>query len=721
MTLKKSDKIRSIIEEISLDTVLLDYENPSSIEQVLVKIESLKSLNLYPKVQEPLTRCKELVNGLLEVKYDSFTWNQKLLEISNLISGVKEIVANTPRKKNRSSKKKESSYEINPGFKSNSNEDIEAPIDVESLGDISLLQDFICESKEHLLETESLLLEIEENVGNANALDGVFRVFHTIKGTASFLEITPIRILAHKAENLLAKAREGEILLKDEYMETVFSSVEGMRRELAALSIAVAKKGSYLPSPDLKNLIGQISSLVDNAINSQVQEVKSLDVLRNNMPLNQENSRGNSSSNPERATPSNTNLSLNDFIKVDTGRLDMLLNIIGELVITESIVTGDPEITRRASMRVRKNLHQLTKITRNLQEVGTTLRMLTLRSTFQKMNMVVRNLVKNSNKKIQLVSMGQETELDKSIIEHIGDPLVHLIRNCADHGIESPEERIAAGKPEEGTIYLRAFQKSGSIYIEIEDDGRGLDKHAILNKGRERGFLPTHIMPDDCDIFQTIFKPGFSTMETVTDLSGRGVGMDVVKKNVDKLRGNIEIQTDKGRGTKFTIILPLTLAIIDGMVVRIANERYIIPTLSIIESFRPKSEDLTRVLGNGTLLEFRGNRIPLLSLSDYFGINRLENSTSNSIVVVVEVMNKLVGLVVDKLEGQQQTVVKSLGDGVPKIEAVSGGAIMQDGSICLILDIPSLINTALTSNKKFGVISSKNLKEENYENGIHLQ
>ena len=250
-------------------------------------------------------------------------------------------------------------------------------------------------------------------------------------------------------------------------------------------------------------------------------------------------------------------------------------------------------LPRNASTEVLRNMRLLDKITRQLQEIGLSMRMISLKSTFQKMARLSRDLAKKAGKEINFITAGEDTELDKIVVEKIGDPLVHMVRNAADHGLETPQERLAAGKPAAGTISLRAYQKGGSICIELEDDGRGLDRKAIINKALKQGIIEEGENISEQEVYHLVFKPGFSTAKTVTDISGRGVGMDVVKKSVEALRGHIEIKTEQGKGTLFTIHLPLTMAIMDGMVVRVNNERYIVPTLSVIESFRPRKEDIS--------------------------------------------------------------------------------------------------------------------------------
>ncbi|NUN96020.1 MAG: chemotaxis protein CheW [Candidatus Omnitrophica bacterium] len=382
-------------------------------------------------------------------------------------------------------------------------------------------------------------------------------------------------------------------------------------------------------------------------------------------------------------------------VKVDAARLDRLIDTIGELVIAESMVSQSSELRQVASPQLIRHLTQLNKITRELQEMGTSLRMVPVRATFQRMARLVRDLGKKSGKRVELVMTGEDTELDKTVVDRIGDPLVHMIRNSVDHGIEAhAADRLAGGKPETGRVELRAFHKGGNIYIEVQDDGRGLDRDAILTKAIEKGLVREGESLSDREIFNLIFQPGFSTAKKVTDVSGRGVGMDVVKRNIESLRGQIEILSEPGMGTIFSISLPLTLAIIDGMVVRVAGERYIIPTLSIIQSIRPAPSDISTVLRKGEMLKVQGNLIPLFRLDRLFRVHGAEQAPSQATVVVVENEGKRIGILVDQLLGQQQIVIKPLGETFRGMVGLSGGAIMPDGRVGLILDVAGLVRLA---------------------------
>jgi len=322
---------------------------------------------------------------------------------------------------------------------------------------------------------------------------------------------------------------------------------------------------------------------------------------------------------------------------------------------------------------------------------------MSVRPVFERMARLARDLAKKFNKKIEFTMSGEDTEVDKSIVELISDPLTHMIRNALDHGIESsPEERVKAGKPEVGHIGLHTFHKGGNIYIEVEDDGRGLDKEAILARARERGIVKYGESSSDQEVLNLILKPGFSTAKTVTDVSGRGVGMDVVNRNVQMLRGQVEISSAPGKGTKFTMRLPLTLAIIDGIVVQVGAEQYIIPTLSVVESIRPAKGDVSTVMGRAEVVSIRGQTLPLFRVSRLFGIRDAIKDPAEALVVVVEDEGKQIGLLVDTLVGHHQIVIKNLGEFVGNLTGIAGGAIMSDGRVGLILDVAGIVKLAIS-------------------------
>lgn len=379
-------------------------------------------------------------------------------------------------------------------------------------------------------------------------------------------------------------------------------------------------------------------------------------------------------------------------VRVSIPKIDTLINMVGELVITQSMLSElGAQFDAPGFDRLRDGLAQLERNTRELQESVMSIRMLPIGAVFNRFPRLLRDLERKLGKRVRLQMHGEQTELDKTVMEKIGDPLVHLVRNAVDHGLESPQARLAAGKPDTGTIRLNAFHEGGHIVVEVADDGAGLNRDAIAAKAVQRGLIESADGLGDDEVAELIFQPGFSTAAQTTDLSGRGVGMDVVRRNVQDLGGNVRVRSEQGRGSTFTIVLPLTLAIIDGLATAVGEERYIVPLTSIVESLQLQAGALRKVAGGGELFAFREAYVPLLRLREVFGCQTGVGDIARGIVVVVESEGRQVGLFVDDLIGQQQAVVKSLEAHYRPVEGISGATILGDGSVALIIDITGVV------------------------------
>ena len=401
---------------------------------------------------------------------------------------------------------------------------------------------------------------------------------------------------------------------------------------------------------------------------------------------------GRRSNDPARSATA----AVSSSIRVGIDKIDNLINMVGELVITQSMLSMLGENFHPGQLdKLKDGLEQMARHTRELQESVMQVRMLPISFTFSRFPRLVHDLGRQLGKKIDLKLTGESTELDKTVIEKIGDPLVHLVRNSLDHGIETPQERLAAGKLETGTIELKAFHQGGSIVIEIRDDGRGLDAERLHRKALERGIVGVDEKLSTQQIYELIFQPGFSTAEQVSDVSGRGVGMDVVRRNILELGGSIEIDSEPGRGTGMLIRLPLTLAILDGQTIAVGGEVYIIPLISIIESIQVSPEMVNLVAGRGETFKLRDEYLPIIRMHEVFGIEGYRaHDLTDGLLVVVEGEGRRYGVLVDELIGQQQVVIKSLEANYEKVDGVSGATILGDGSVALILDIPGLIRLA---------------------------
>ena len=392
--------------------------------------------------------------------------------------------------------------------------------------------------------------------------------------------------------------------------------------------------------------------------------------------------------------------SVSSTIRVDLKKLDHLINIVGEMVIIHSmfqqIIHGNGNL-KETPENLDALFSQLQRIGKDIQESAMSLRMLPVGEVFQRFSRLVRELSGNKDKRVELVMAGEETELDKGVLEKITDPLVHLIRNAIDHGMETSGERTAIGKPPYGKIHLIAYQMGDSVYIEIEDDGKGLDREKIIEKAIAKGVIKDSSGLSDDQIYNLIFLPGFSTADEVSDVSGRGVGMDVVRKNIESLNGKVYMHTKPGIGTTISIKLPLTLAIIDGLTVLLGNDAFVIPITSVIESLRPRREDVKTLNEKCEVINVRGEFIPLIRLYEQLDITPLKKDPSEAIVVLVSHENKKRCLLVDDLVGQQQVVIKKLGTAMPKVFDVAGGTILGNGRIALVLDVPGIIENVTLS------------------------
>jgi len=388
-------------------------------------------------------------------------------------------------------------------------------------------------------------------------------------------------------------------------------------------------------------------------------------------------------------------------IRVSIDKVDELINLVGELVITQSMLSQLGEtVTKETIEKLQDGLGQLERNTRELQESVMRIRMLPISFAFQRFPRMVRDLSNQLGKEIELRLLGEQTELDKTVMEKIGDPLVHLVRNSVDHGIETPEEREANGKPRKGTVELNAFHQGGNIVIEITDDGKGIDKDVIFAKAVEKGVINANESLTDEQIFDLIFAPGFSTAAVVSGVSGRGVGMDVVKRNIRELGGNIEVKSEQGKGSTIIIRLPLTLAILDGQLIRVGDDTYIIPLISIIESLQVEKSQINSIGGQAELYKLRDEYLPVVRLYETFGLKPDSTDLSDGLIVIVEGEGGQAGLFVDDLLGQQQVVIKSLETNFRPVEGISGATILGDGTVALILDITGLINLSRQSSER---------------------
>ena len=564
--------------------------------------------------------------------------------------------------------------------------------DIDFNCDPDLLAEFVSDSDEHLSNAEEQLLVIESEPNNAEALNAIYRAFHTVKGLSSFLGLEDTRNLAHQAESMFNMARDGQLTLTGDSFEVALASVDGLKRQVRLAEQWLGSQGKLQVDEHLPTLLSAIDAVNSGTAPSSIVQ----NVQRSSQD---ESDATNSSGGAGGSAPSKTPqaVQVKETIKVDRDRLDKLINVIGELMIGHAMVEQEfaDQITETGNESFA--LSQLDKTVRDLQELSLSLRMVPVGTVFHKMARIVRDLGRKLGKDIKFKTEGDETELDKTVVDQIGDPLLHMVRNAADHGIETPAERAAAGKPPQGNVTLRAYHQGGNIFLEIADDGKGLDRDVLLKKAIEKGIVGENDTLSEAEIFNLILAPGFSTAKQVTDVSGRGVGMDVVRRNVEALQGSVSITSRKGEGSTVVIRLPLTLAILDGLSIRVGQEVFIVPILSVIESFRPTPKDLKRIAGKGEVVMVRGEVLPLLRLDQLLGVARDTHADNDSqLLVIVEDRGKKYALLVDDLLGQSQVVIKNLEANYQKVDGLAGATIMGDGRIALILDVFGLVCLAST-------------------------
>jgi two-component system chemotaxis sensor kinase CheA len=537
--------------------------------------------------------------------------------------------------------------------------------------DAELLTLFAAEALDHLGTIESSVLALETAPDDPEAINAVFRPFHTIKGNAAALAIHDVEELAHAVEDLLDRVRKGERRVGSAEAELVLAAVDllsAMIRDVDAHSNRQTTRNDFT---------GPRSTLIA-AIRAQLGGVQKLQEPVSSQAVHETD--GAAAAGSQLAT-----------IKVDTRKLDTLVDLVGELAIVQSMIHQDPHLTR-GDERLNRNLAQLHRITTELQRGAIGMRLVPIRQTFQRMRRVVRDLSHKANKPVDLVISGEETELDRKVVEEIADPLMHMLRNSMDHGLEDPEARRQAGKSAQGRLTLTAYYQGGNVVIAVSDDGRGLDTEKVYARGVAMGLVEPGTKLSESETHALIFRPGFSTASEVTEVSGRGIGMDVVRRNVEALRGRIDIWSQPGLGTTFRIKLPLTLATLEGLLLSVGNERFVLPTFAVSEAFRPSRDRLHEVPGSGWIVQIREELLPVLSLGEMFNVpGAVTDPTEGAIVVIEDDARQRRALQVDRLLGKQEVVIKSLGEPFAHVKGVAGGAILADGRIGLILDAGGLM------------------------------
>ena len=691
------DKVSAVLDNMALGLVTVKPGDLNSLKGLLEEAENL--LSITKDDFQHLSPLAEGLKSLIEkIILDEIPSEQGLKALGECIDVLQEILKLKKGDKDYNVNIKR----INEIFKGVGIEDSDTklPETPPLEQDKQLYLDFITEAKEHLDTIEPNIISLEENPRDKDIINAIFRPFHTIKGVSGFLGLDDINRLSHAAENMLDAARGNKFYMDKKAIDVILEVVDCLRAMIDDLA-EEGRAGHRFPVDELIKKIETIQEDRPKKIGEILKEkgVVSPEMIKDALAEQKEKPDkkiGEILITKHKVSSKKVTEALKEqkgitpTIKVDTRKLDNLIDMVGELVITQSIIRQNHVLNDIKDQKLVRDLSQLSRITTELQKTSMSLRMVPIEKTFQKMIRLVRDLSKKSGKKVQLIMHGEDTEIDRNMVEELYDPLVHMIRNAIDHGIEMPEDRKEKGKPETGTIELLAYHKGGNIVIEIKDDGQGLNKNKILKKARENGLISEEEELSETEIYQLIFKPGFSTAEKVTDVSGRGVGMDVVKKALEKLRGKVEIKSEVGKGTTFIIKLPLTLAIIDGIIVKVGKHRYILPTVAVQEVFRPAEQQYNTYAEKGEMINIRNALFPLVRLHRLFNIEAKYTEPWKALMVIVESEDEKKCLMVDEVLGKQEVVIKSLGEGIGRVKGIAGGAIMGDGKVGLILDVTGI-------------------------------
>ncbi len=586
-----------------------------------------------------------------------------------------------------------------------------------------ILESFLVETHEVLDRLGQDLLSLEKQPANSELHNTIFRAVHTVKGTSSFLGFEQITELAHRFEDVLNKLRKGELTITSASFDVLFEAYDLMKVLLQRIETKNNEPVALADILQKLQTIAHSNATLEEPLQSippaeetgrpPVEREEHLSTSSHFSPETAEPvvSAGVSpqpASSPAQAPPQKSESPsrgavgsskvVESTIRVDVGRLDALMNLVGELVLGRNRLSqityqvGEQFENLSLARELSDTSAQIDFITTELQMAVMKTRMVAIARVFNKLPRLVRDLAKEMSKEIELQMYGEETELDKSIIEELNDPFVHILRNAVDHGIELPEERQRAGKPRTGTIVVKAEHEGNHIVISIKDDGRGMDPEKLKRKAVEKGLISeTHAAEmSKRDAFNLIFEPGFSTAQKVTNVSGRGVGMDVVRTNITKLKGLIDVESEIGVGSKFTIKLPLTLAIIQGLLVRANKEVFVIPLNSVLEVVRVQTKDITSIRGR-EVIHLRNSVLPLVRLANVLGVSTNGERTQWMYVVVVGIAEQRVGIAVDSLLGQKEVVIKSLGKYLGGVRAIAGSTILGDGKVVMIIDVGQLM------------------------------
>ncbi len=652
---KDNQDLAFLLNQIDILSVQLNVFNNDSLNKVIrIIANSVESLIL--RDIEPIDNLQDFIKGI----YDQFELLQNLAESKSTESVHQEIIDKIQALPNE-----EVAIEIP---QENTLEQV----------DSDLFSDFINESKEYVYSLENNIIELEKHPKNAKIINEIFRPFHTLKGVSSFMGLKKLNHISHETENILDLARNAKLAINQNVISVVLKAIDLIKKIIFNLS--AEDRSERVNQLEIDQLVAQLKNLVNQPQTTEETVSVSSSPATVQEPIELETETTDFESQKKQ----------DDSIRIKTDKLDYLIDTVGELVISFNLIKEDKSVMSIFDHEFIKKISQLNRVISDLQKASMALRMIPIGNTLQKMKRVIRDYTSQTHKPINLQLIGEETEIDRNIVDSLYDPLVHMIRNSCDHGIESPEDRVAIGKPKEGSVTLSAYHKGNSLVIDVMDDGKGLDKNRIYKKALEKNLIKKDEPISDDQIYKMIFHPGFSTVEKVTKVSGRGVGMDVVQQAIKNLGGHVEIMTEPDIGSTFRLIFPLTLAIIEGMLVKVEQQLYIIPIGSIQRSLKPDTQQINAIFGKGETLRLNDKLIPIIRLNRKFSLSSEAHALNESLLIIIQAGNKEFAIAVDQLIGIQSVVVKSLGEKFKNLEGVSGATIMGDGRVGLILDVNEL-------------------------------
>ncbi|MDX9869628.1 MAG: chemotaxis protein CheA [Candidatus Cloacimonadales bacterium] len=669
--------IEDLVNSISLEIIDIDEKDNQDLAHILIKLEKLQHsiskedneslFSLFKGIRDPIETLilKEIdpvdnINETISQIHSNFELLQNYIEEINnedARSAILHKIENIPV--------------------SEDTEEVKEELILEQV-DNDLFDDFLNEAKEYIDSLEVNIIELEEQPKNIEIINEIFRPFHTLKGVSSFMGLKKLNHISHETENLLDLARNKKLIVCKDVISTILIAIDYIKKII--YNLTSSNRVESVSDDEINKLIDLLKQqsckeLVTLDTSISVDELPSIDFDLECIEIQK------SEANTKKTDES---------IRVKTDKLDFLIDTVGELVISFNLISEDKNVLKIHNHDFIKKISQLSRVVSDLQNASMALRMIPLGNTLQKMKRVVRDYTNQNKKSILLHLEGEETEIDRNIVDSLYDPLVHMIRNSCDHGIEPNEEREMLGKSYNGNITLSAYHKGNSLVIDVIDDGKGIDKDKVYKKALEKGFIKKEDNLSDDQIFKLIFHPGFSTVEQVSKVSGRGVGMDVVQEAIKSLSGNIDIISKAGIGSTFRLVFPLTLAIMEGMLIKVEEQLYIIPIGSIQRSLKPVKSQINKIFNKGETLCIEDKLLPIVRLNKKFNLSQDQKNLDQCVLIIIQAGNKEYAIAVDELLGIQNVVVKNLGEYFKNLEGVSGATIMGDGRVGIILDTNEL-------------------------------